>query len=99
MHLKWWTFGLLVIVTSVLYYFESRGISPDSIFRYLRASFVGRRRTARGVEAERYPVDFGYENLEDISRLEKYIEEKTLRSHEVRDTKTNKKKGAFAFLR
>ena len=73
MHMAWWTFLLAVTVTAVMYFFETKGISADSIFRALRASFAGRRRTARGVEQERRAVDFGYETEADVRAMEAVI--------------------------
>lgn len=73
MHLAWWTFILAVTVTAVMYFFETKGISADSIFRALRASFAGRRRTARGVEHERGAIDFGYETEADVRAMEAVI--------------------------
>lgn len=61
MHIRPWTIALAFTVMGVLYFFERKGVSADSILRYLRARIVGRRRTARGVHNERVPVDFHFE--------------------------------------
>jgi hypothetical protein len=61
MHIRPWTIALAFTVMGVLYYFDRKGVSADSILRYLRARLVGRRRTARGVHNERVPVNFHFE--------------------------------------
>ena len=61
MHIRPWTIALAFTVMGVLYFFDRKGVSADSILRYLRARLVGRRRTARGVHNERVPVDFHFE--------------------------------------
>ena len=61
MHIRPWTIGLAFSVMGALYYFERKGVSADSILRYLRARLVGRRRTARGVHEERVPVGYHFE--------------------------------------
>jgi len=61
MHIRPWTIALSILVMGVLYYFSRKGVSADSILRYLRARLVGRRRSARGLHNERVPVDFHFE--------------------------------------
>lgn len=61
MHIRPWTIGLAFSVMGVLYYFDRKGVSADSILRYLRARLVGRRRTARGIHNERVPVGYHFE--------------------------------------
>jgi hypothetical protein len=61
MHIRPWTIALAFMVMGVLYFFQRKGVSADSILRYLRARLVGRRRTARGVHNRRVPVDFHFE--------------------------------------
>lgn len=68
MHIRVWTILALVISLLVLLYFGNKGISADSIIRFLRAQFVGKRRTARGLDAERGLVDFGFETAADVRR-------------------------------
>lgn len=92
MHIKWWTFILALSVTSVMYFFETKGISADSIFRALRAFFSGRRRTARGVENERLPVDFGYETEDHVLAMEALIKARS-EAHERRQEASSKRKG------
>lgn len=92
MHIKWWTLILAVSVTGIMYFFETKGISADSILRALRASFSGRRRTARGVEAERLPVDFGYETEDDVLAMKALIDARN-KAHERRQEAASKRKG------
>lgn len=61
MHIRPWTITLALFVMGVLWYFDRKGVSADSILRYLRARIVGRKRSARGVHAERVAVDFHFE--------------------------------------
>lgn len=61
MHLRVWTVVLAFSVMAILYYFDRKGVPADSILRYLRARFVGRKRSARGVHNERVAVDFHFE--------------------------------------
>lgn len=68
MHMRVWTAALLIITIAVLVYFDRKGISPEEILRFLRSRLVGRRRTARGLAAERAFVDFGFETQADVDR-------------------------------
>lgn len=94
MHMKWWTFILAVSVTAVMYFFETKGISADSIFRALRASFAGRRRTARGVERERGAVDFGYETQADVDAVKAAIEARNEAHNKRQEVTATRSKGA-----
>lgn len=62
MHIRPWTITLALTTMAVLYYFNRKGVSADSILRYLRARFIGKRRTARGLHNQRVPVDFHFES-------------------------------------
>lgn len=68
MHIRPWTIVLAFSVMGVLYYFDRKGVSTDSILRFLRARIVGRKRSARGVHEERVPVDFYFETSRIRSR-------------------------------
>lgn len=61
MHLRVWTLIIAIAVMFTFWWFERKGISADSILRFIRAKFVGRRRTARGIFEERTAIDFGFE--------------------------------------
>lgn len=61
MHARPWTIALAIAVMGVFWWFDRKGVPADSILRYMRARFVGPRRTARGAYEERLPVDFGFE--------------------------------------
>ncbi len=74
MHVRIWTILLAIFCFSVLWFFERKGVSPDSIFRYLRARLVGRRRTARGLHNERSCVDYGFETSAHKKAVEQKIE-------------------------
>lgn len=73
MHIRLWTIGLLALSLLVLFYFGRKGISADSILRFLRSQFVGSRRTARGHEGERSFVDFGFESMDDLKAMDARI--------------------------
>lgn len=74
MHIRVWTVGLSVIAIAALWFFERKGVSADSILRFLRATLVGRRRTARGLDAERSAVDYGYETEGMVEAMRRQIE-------------------------
>ncbi|MCW3782586.1 IcmT/TraK family protein [Defluviimonas salinarum] len=74
MHIRPWTIGLSVVTILVLWLFDRKGVSATSILRFLRASIVGRKRTARGLQAERMPVDFGFETAAHVARARQMIE-------------------------
>jgi hypothetical protein len=61
LHLRLWTLSLTLACLGILFFFSRKGIHADSILRYLRASIVGRKRSAHGLAAERMPVDYGFE--------------------------------------
>ncbi|WP_411840069.1 IcmT/TraK family protein [Paracoccus sp. ME4] len=78
MHFRVWTILLALIAALVLWFFDRKGISADSIFRYLRARLVGRKRSARGPSAERTAVDFGFETVHDVARMKRLIEGRSM---------------------
>lgn len=61
MHIRPWTITLALSVMGILWYFDQKGVSADSILRYLRARLVGRKRSAQGVHAQRVATDFHFE--------------------------------------
>ncbi|MFG6082112.1 IcmT/TraK family protein [Paracoccus litorisediminis] len=73
MHIRAWTVALVLISLFILWFFDRKGISADSILRFLRARFVGKRRTARGYAAERSFVDFGHETIADMNAMSQRI--------------------------
>lgn len=73
MHLRVWTIVLSILTILVLWFFDRKGISADSILRFLRARLVGRRRTARGLHHERMPVTLGFETEADVERVRQMI--------------------------
>lgn len=73
MHIRLWTIALTLVAIAVQWWFGRKGISPDSILRFIRASIVGRKRTARGFAAERSAVDFGFETQSDVERMKQMI--------------------------
>jgi hypothetical protein len=73
MHIRVWTIALTVLAIAVLWFFDRKGVSADSILRFLRAAIVGRRRTARGRESERPPVDFGFETATHVDKIKRVI--------------------------
>lgn len=74
MHVRFWTFGLVVLTLAVLFWFSRKGVGPDDILRFIRARLAGKRRTARGLGAERLPVDFGFETEAHVERARQRIE-------------------------
>lgn len=68
MHLRFWTACVAIAAMFILFFFERKGVSADSILRFIRARIVGSKRTARGVQAERKPVDFGFETAVMVKR-------------------------------
>lgn len=62
MHLRLWTFCLSIFTMGVFWWFDRKGISANSILRFLRSRLIGKKRTARGVFEERTAVDFGFES-------------------------------------
>lgn len=73
MHIRVWTIALTLVAIAVQWWFGRKGISPDSILRFLRASIVGRKRTARGFAAERSAVDYGFETQAHVERMRQVI--------------------------
>ena len=68
MHIRLWTVLLLVIAALVLMWFDRKNIGADSILRYIRATIVGKERSARGPAGRRAPVDLGFESHADVRR-------------------------------
>ena len=88
MHIRLWTIGLSLIAMLVLWYFERKNISADSILRYLRARLVGPKRSARGFAAERSVVDFGWETptmVEAQIRQQRLLSERASKVQAARD--------------
>ena len=82
MHIRPWTIALALSTIAILWFFDRKGVSADSILRFLRARLVGSRRTARGFAAERSAVDFGHETEADVQNYRNRIQAETLR-HEA----------------
>lgn len=61
MHLRLWTLTLSVVTMFVFWYFDRKGVSANSIMRFLRSKLIGKKRSARGTFEERLPVDFFFE--------------------------------------
>jgi len=90
MHIRPWTVVAVLTVMLILFYFERKGVSADSILRFLRSNLVGRYRSARGYDAERRPTDYGFETkamlaaeriaIERHQAHRKAIAEKSLKS-------------------
>jgi intracellular multiplication protein IcmT len=70
MHLRYWTLITAIITMFVFWYFDRKGVSANSILRFLRSKLIGRKRSARGVHEERTAVDFGFECRVYLQRLE-----------------------------
>ncbi|MBW3243592.1 IcmT/TraK family protein [Epibacterium sp. DP7N7-1] len=74
MHLRLWTIALSLATIGILWFFDRKGVSADSILRFLRARLVGRRRTARGLHNERPAVEYGFETEAHVDRARQTIE-------------------------
>lgn len=98
MHIKAWTVGLSIFAIAALWFFERKGVRADSIFRFLRASLVGRKRSARGLDAERMPVDFSFETEADVAsmRLMMAGRHKAFKAKEAKRAAKQKKQSAKA---
>lgn len=96
MHLRFWTVFLAIATMIILFFFERKGVSADSILRFLRARIVGQRRTARGVAAERHPVDFGFETAAGVRGRAAVHERLALAIRNSREKLRAGKKGARA---
>lgn len=70
LHLRYWTVGLTLLTMAILLFFSRKGISADSILRYLRTALNGKRRTARGLHEERSAIDYGFETVAMLDREE-----------------------------
>ncbi len=90
MHIRMWTIVLSIVMILVLWFFERKGVSPDSILRFLRARLVGRKRSARGLHYERSAVDFGFETEAHVQRARQLLE---YRSQAAEKEKSKKGKG------
>lgn len=62
-HMRIWTLSIAMITMMVFWYFDRKGISASSIVRFVRARFIGKKRSARGVYEERSAIDFSYESV------------------------------------
>ena len=82
LHITFWTFLLVVTTATVLWYFERKGVGPDDIFRFVRAGIVGRRRTARGLSAERSAVDYSYETEAHVAAFAARLEAR-IKAHDL----------------
>jgi hypothetical protein len=89
MHLRPWTVALTLFAVAVLWFFERKGVSPDSIARFLRARIVGRKRSARGLQAERLPVDFGFETEGHVDQMRQLIENRSVAAEAAKAKKGN----------
>lgn len=70
MHLRYWTLILAIATMFIFWWFDRKGVSTDSILRFLRARLIGRKRSARGVHEERTAVDFGFECQRYLQRAQ-----------------------------
>jgi len=68
-HMRIWTLSIAMLTMMVFWYFDRKGISASSIVRFMRARFIGKKRTARGVFEERTAVDFSYEAVPYMRKL------------------------------
>lgn len=75
MHIAIWTVSITIIAILVASIFERKGVSLDSILRFMRAKLVGKRRPARRPGLDRPPVDFGFETQE---RIDAYVARETM---------------------
>jgi len=92
MHPRTWTFALVVIAIGVTTYFGRKGVAPDSILRFIRMRFIGRKRSARGLMAERSYVDFGFETEDHVERARQAIVNAEAR-HKAKNSKKSGKAG------
>lgn len=97
MHIRIWTISLTVFAILVLWFFGRKGISADSILRFIRARIVGNTRTARGHQAQRMPVDFGFETEGHVEQMRKRISLEEKRQIGIRE-KMNAKRGRKASM-
>lgn len=86
LHLRTWTVALALGSMFVLFFFARKGISADSILRYLRTALNGRRRTARGLHEERSAVDYGFETVEMLEQ-EDLRRMKMIKAHQAAEEK------------
>lgn len=96
MHITLWTVLFTLACITVLSFFQRKGVSVDSILRYLRARLVGRKRPARPPSMDRLPVDFGFETQEVIEayvKREELAAEGRLAARRKAASKASKKRG------
>lgn len=70
MHLRFWTLIIAIATMFTFWWFDRKGVSADSILRFLRARIIGPKRSARGVFEERTAVDFSFECKKYLERSE-----------------------------
>lgn len=94
MHIRIWTVLIAVTAGLVVWYFERKGVSVESIVRYIRAAVIGRHRSARGRGAERYAVDFGFETHRHIRQMDEFVmsREKSEAALKAKNAKKSKHK-------
>lgn len=92
MHFRLWTVALTVIAFFVLWFFERKGVSPDSIIRFLRARLIGRRRTARGRHNERPAVDFAFETQAHVAMARRMGELRQAAAEKAKSKSSGKSK-------
>ena len=61
-HMRLWTLFIAIFTMLVFWWFDRKGVSTDSIVRYLKSRIIGKKRSARGVFEERTAIDFGFES-------------------------------------
>ncbi len=66
-HFSIWTVVLLLLAGGVLIWMGRKGINPGHSLRHIRTFMIGPTITARGLFAQRMPVDYGFE-LNDAVR-------------------------------
>ncbi|MEP3670787.1 MAG: IcmT/TraK family protein [Roseibium sp.] len=93
MHIKLWTFLLALTTVLVVFLFGRKGISMDSIIRFIRATIVGKKRTARGLDAERTVVDYGFETKKTVIDASIALDGRH-KAHLIAQNKKNKKAGS-----
>ena len=79
LHIKLWTFLLLLILAVFNLILEFRGIQTRNLHRHLKTFLSGPHITARGIKNQRYPVDYPseldhhVENYESLTNRRHYI--------------------------
>jgi intracellular multiplication protein IcmT len=59
LHMKLWTFALLIVTIIIFWILERRGLTFEASLRALRVWIIGRRRPALLTQKKRAWVDFG----------------------------------------